>query len=99
MKIPETPPVGETPRSIQEQSLHKRIVTAFATLVLTTVYILAGAPAATAVTAPSVNLLGCAGDTPSPCVRGGMYILSASYLPFPTCGGKCSGFCPCPSLD
>lgn len=99
MRIPETPPVGEAPRSIQEQPSRKRIVTAFATFVLTTVCILACAPAATAVTAPTVNFLSCAGDTPGPCVRGGMYILSASDLPFPACGGKCSGFCPCPSLD
>ncbi len=96
MKIPETPPVGEAPR-IQAQPSRKRTVTLFTTFALTVVCILAGAPAATAASASTVNLLSCADDTPGPCAAGGTHILSASNLPFPACGGECPGFCPCPS--
>lgn len=96
MRIPETPPVGETLRSIQAQPSRKRIVTVFATFALTAVCILAGA---TVATAPTVNIPGCAGNTPGPCARGGIYIPSASDFPVPACGGECPGFCPCPSLN
>ena len=99
MRIPETPLVGDAPRSIQAQRPRKRTVTVFATFSLIAVCSLTGAPAATAVTAPTVNLLSCAGNSPGPCGGGGMYIPSASDRPFLACGGACPGFCPCPSLN
>lgn len=95
MRIPEAPPAGEAPRNIQTQPSRKRIVTLFVTFVLTTVGMLAGAPAATASTAPTVNPPSCAGDTSGPGDRG-MYISSASDSSALACGGECPGFCPCP---
>lgn len=95
MRIPETSPVGEAPRSIQAQPSRKRIVTVFATFTLAIVCILTGTPAATALT---VNLPSCAGSTSGLCARG-MYIPSTSDFLALACGGECPGFCPCPSLN
>jgi hypothetical protein len=74
MKIPEIPLVGEASRSIQAQPSRTRIVTVFVTFALTIVCILAGAPAATAATAPTVipsasdrSFHACGGECPGFC--------------------------------
>jgi hypothetical protein len=76
MTTPETPPASKAPRSAHAQLSHKRTTMAVVTLLLTTGFILAGAPAATAALAATNNhvpsvlgplALPCGGDTPGLC--------------------------------
>lgn len=73
MSIPETPPVGEAPRSVHAMSLPKRTVTVVGTFLVATAFALAGAPAAMAAPAamnnqlPSAGQLLCDGKFPGCC--------------------------------
>jgi hypothetical protein len=76
MTISEALPASEAPRSVHAQSSHKRTKMAVATLLLTTGFVLAGAPAVTAALAATNNhvpsvlgtlALPCGGETPGFC--------------------------------
>ena len=76
MTIPETPPTSETPRSAHAPSSHKRAMMVVVQLLLTAGFVLAGAPAATAALASTINdvpydlgvsALPCGGETPGFC--------------------------------
>ena len=96
MKIPKTNPAGEEPRSIQVQPSGTRAAAMFATLALASACILSGMLAGTAATARTAQLFGFASDSLGSYAEG-VHISSTAGFHVLTCGGRCPGFCPCPS--
>jgi len=67
MISPETPPASGAPGGAHAQSSRKRGTVAFATLLLSTVFFLAGAPAAEAAPAFTGAYMASSEDPPPPC--------------------------------
>lgn len=67
MISPETSPASTAPRRTPAQSSRKRTTITFATLLLSTVFVLAGAPAAEAAPAFADNQVMATVDPPPPC--------------------------------
>jgi hypothetical protein len=94
MKILEVFPT----RIVQSRLSCERVVTVFARLVLSMVYLLIGVSAATVATEPTVSLPGYAGSIFALGAKG-RYITYALDSPVLACGGVCPGLCPCPSAS
>jgi len=96
MRIPESSPIGQEPRSIQLRPSCERIVTVFARLVPSFVCLLIGVPAAMIATDSTVSPPGHAARIFGLGAKGrsGTYVSDSSVL---ACGGVCPGVCPCPS--